>query len=669
MKAICALVVTFILGWQLQAQVIFKLSSSPGVGSNPDSVVAADVNGDGKMDLICANYYDYSLTVLTNNGVGGFVLSGTYTVGGYPDPVIGVDVNKDGKVDLISVNGQDSSLTVLTNNGSGGFVLSGTYYVSNPPTSVVAADVNGDTNIDLISANWDGGDTLTVLTNNGAGGFAVSSSPTVDSKPYSVTAADVNGDGKADLICASWGHNIISVLTNNGSGGFVLSSTNAVGSQPYCVTTADVNGDGKVDLVCANFDGTWGNTLTVLTNDGTGKFVLSSSPVVGNGSIAVAAADVNGDGKVDLISANWRDNTLSILTNSGTGGFVLATNLPVGNTPNSVTAADINRDGKVDLISPNSDGTLSVLTNATVFPIPCGPVATAVAFETNGFTVSVTIVCSGSGYTTAPLVHFVGGGGSGAQAVATVSNGVVTAIQVINPGSGYTNAPLVVIDRPSIPNPVLDIRPAAVLSFSNLTLGANYQLQQTFLWYWTNQFNGFTATNAIWMQAVPGRANSGDYRLAPAPVPAQAFATAQLFYGYIIGAPIVNSGSGYVTSPAVAIVGGGGSNATAVAQISAGAVTNILITSIGNGYTSPPTVEIAPPPVAALWPAVLAGMQLNSTNLVPYDNYQLEFTPNAAGGWTNWDGGLFTPAFPSYSQFVIITNGADFFRLEDLDTP
>ena len=156
MKSALVAAVLCLFGCRLQAQVIFNLSSTLGVGSDPNSIAVADVNGDGMADLICANYYGNSLSVLTNNGSGGFVLSGTYPVGGNPAVVTAADVNGDGKVDLICENSfsGDSTLSVLTNNGSGGFVLAGTFPWASGLLSVTAADVNGDGKVDLISANW-----------------------------------------------------------------------------------------------------------------------------------------------------------------------------------------------------------------------------------------------------------------------------------------------------------------------------------------------------------------------------------------------------------------------------------------------------------------------------------------------------------------------------------
>ena len=337
----------------------FLLASSPAVAGLPTSVTAADVNGDGKVDLITACNEASVVMVLTNNGSGSFVLASTLAVGTGPQSVTAADVNGDGKVDLISANYNVGTLTVLTNNGSG-FVLASSPGVGSNPYCVTAADVNGDGKVDLISAD-SGAKTLSVLTNNGSGGFVLASSPGMGNNPYWVTAADVNGDGKVDLISAIPGNDWVSVLTNNGNGGFVLAARLDVGSAPVAVTAADVNGDGKLDLISAN-EGA--NTLSVLTNNGSGGFVLAATLAVGTAPASVTAADINGDGKLDLISGNLNSGTLSVLTNNGRGGFVLASSPVVGSGPTSVAAADVNGDGKLDLISANATAnTLSVLFN------------------------------------------------------------------------------------------------------------------------------------------------------------------------------------------------------------------------------------------------------------------------------------------------------------------
>jgi hypothetical protein len=291
-------------------------------------------------------------------------------------------------------------------------------------------------------------------------------------------------------------------------------------------------------------------------------------------------------------------------------------------------------------------------------------VATASAVLTYGFVVAANITDGGYGYTNTPSVKIIGGGGSGAQAVAVVSNGVVIAVNFLDAGSGYTSTPLVVIDPPFIPNPVLSIAPMSFLAFSNLTLGGVYQLQELVGWYWTNQQVSFTATNTLYTQMVAGVASVGDYRLALNPVPVQAFATATVEYGFVIHATVTSGGSGYVTSPAVTIVGSGGSNATAVANLSGGVVTSITITDAGIGYTNTPTIRIAPPPAAAVSPTVLPMMRVDSESLAPYDNYQIQFKSDLGGAWGNWNGGLFTPNDVTNSQYLFITNGVGFFRLQ-----
>ncbi len=295
---------------------------------------------------------------------------------------------------------------------------------------------------------------------------------------------------------------------------------------------------------------------------------------------------------------------------------------------------------------------------------PMPETATGTAVLTNGFVVGVNVTDSGYGYTNTPQVRIIGGGGSGAQAVAVISNGMVMAINVTDAGSGYTNTPLVVIEPPFISNPILGIAPMSFLTFSNLTVGGNYQLQQLAGWYWANQPVSFTATNALYTQMLAGVWDSGDFRLALNPVPSQAFATPEVVYGFVVHATVTSGGSGYVTSPAVSIVGGHGTNATAISQISGGVVTNISITSAGIGYPNTTTIQIAPPPAAAVFPTVQPVMRVDSASLAPYDNYQIQFKPDIAAPWINWDGGLFTPTGATNSQFLFTTNGTGFFRLQ-----
>jgi hypothetical protein len=316
------------------------------------------------------------LYVWTNGGGGIFVSNASYSVGSFPYQVIAADVNNDGRPDLITANNSGKSLTVLTNDGKGGFVLAATLAMGSPssPYSVAAADFNGDCRLDLVCANSQSA-AFTVWTNSGGGIFVsnvsfVTGTPQMN-VPQCVTAADVNGDGKPDIIgvCNNSG-TYLSIWTNNGAGGFAAAPVPYVpgwlGNQ--WVTTADVNGDGKVDLILLT--GEISSTgVTVLTNNGSGGYALSGYYTVGTSPYAVVAADVNGDGWVDLITCNQGNNTLTVLTNNGSGIFAFTATLNVGSGPESLTAADVNGDGRVDLISGswNSPGALTVLTNAATF--------------------------------------------------------------------------------------------------------------------------------------------------------------------------------------------------------------------------------------------------------------------------------------------------------------
>ena len=312
------------------------------------------------------------------------------------------------------------------------------------------------------------------------------------------------------------------------------------------------------------------------------------------------------------------------------------------------------------------DGAYGTLVlDLTFVPNGSGITATATATLLNDFVVGATITDGGFGYTNTPAVRIIGGGGSGAQAVAVVSNGVVVAVNVLEAGDGYTNAPAIVIAPPFIPRPTMDIAPMSLLTFTDLTLGTNYQLQFFSGSTWSNIGAAFTAAGPTFTQYVSGTASANSHRLAATPIPSQAYATAQVVNGFVVGATVTNGGSGYGSEVVVTILSnGGGSNAAAVATVSGGTVTGITITSAGTGYTNAPTIIIAPPQGSALlylWPMVAQAMELDLRSLSPYDNYQVQFAPVANGGWNNL-GAPFTPTAITSTQYINVDGNAGFFR-------
>lgn len=323
-----------------------------------------------------------TLVVLTNNDSGVFGSNATLTAGTGAIDVAAADVNGDSYVDLIVADRHTNTLTVLSNNGIGGFGGSATLAVGQSPSTVVAADLRGVGLLDLISANF-GTNTLTLWFNNGRGGFISNATITVGNGPFGVAAADINGDGHLDLISANYNDNTLTVLTNNGSGGFGLGATLSVGNEPVHAVAADLNGDGKLDLISVNFAD---NSLTLLTNDGRGRFAVSATLVysafdpstAGGVANSVAVGDFTGHGYVDLVCAiggpgcaGGNVDSIMVLTNNGSGIFGYNTTIKGIYKP-TVVAADVNADGRMDIVATSylTDGTVAVLLNTTTYPSP-----------------------------------------------------------------------------------------------------------------------------------------------------------------------------------------------------------------------------------------------------------------------------------------------------------
>src|SRR6266404_3572480 len=362
---------------QLQQQPNATASSiSIAVGKTPHSVEIADLNLDGKLDIVVANAGDNTVTVLFGDGKGKFVEAkgSPFAAGNSPNDICVADFNGDGKPDLAIANHEAKYLSVLLGDGQGGFKPapgSPVTVLSNPHTHGVAAgDFNGDGKLDLVTDSW-AENKVTVVFGDGRGNF---SSPgaqfAVGKRPYErVRVADVNGDGHPDVITTNLDGDNITVLLGDGKGGFTQAPGSPFpgGKTPFGVAIADLNGDGKLDLAIANFSGhpeqAENDGVTILLGDGEGGFKIMAGPPfpTGHSPVRLAIGDVNGDGVPDIVTVNLAGNDVTILL-GGKGTFTRAATIAVGNKPYGVAIGDLNGDGKADIVVANSlDNNISVL--------------------------------------------------------------------------------------------------------------------------------------------------------------------------------------------------------------------------------------------------------------------------------------------------------------------
>jgi hypothetical protein len=353
-------------------------------GSFPISVVVADVNGDGKPDLVVANTWSNNVDVLLGDGDGTFQPAVSYGMGGagscFAFVAVG-DLNGDGKADIVVACG--AGVSVLLGNGDGTFQAAVTY--SPGGGSVAIGDVNGDGIPDLVVPG-------AVLLGNGDGTFQTPISN--GSGGEQVVIADVNGDGKPDLVVAvecgpqgcsqPYNGGVVNVLLGNGDGTFQAPvSYNPGGLFTVSVAVADVNGDGKPDLAVGN-SCNYGYLCTngvvaVFLGNGDGTFeasgIYSSDGVqLGLAAGEVAIGDVNGDGKPDLLVTNGctngaceGDGTVGVLLGNGDGTFQSPLTFDSGGArPYGLAVGDLRGDGRLDLAVANtSNSTVGVLLNNT----------------------------------------------------------------------------------------------------------------------------------------------------------------------------------------------------------------------------------------------------------------------------------------------------------------
>ncbi|MFN0008210.1 MAG: FG-GAP repeat domain-containing protein [Planctomycetota bacterium] len=300
--------------------------------SLPGEMVLADLNRDGRLDLAVASHDSYGIVVLLNDGRGGFApapgspfLSAIGTTP-HNHGLQAADVDEDGRVDLVTVQSEEGTVGVMLGDGRGGFKAapSSPFKVGPAPYPPALGDIDKDGHVDIAVPEAGFGRyyrehnslarTVTLLVGDGKGGFrpGASSPLTVAEGPYFVALADLDGDGALDLVATHDDSDLMSLLMGDGKGGFRASTHSpiAMGRGVSSAVVLDLNRDQKQDLALATSE-----SLRVLLGDGRGAFSpASGAPFsTGKGTGRIAAGDVDGDGRPDIATANTESSDVSVL--------------------------------------------------------------------------------------------------------------------------------------------------------------------------------------------------------------------------------------------------------------------------------------------------------------------------------------------------------------------
>lgn len=344
----------------LAATAVFNPDSTYTTSSGPHFIGVGQFNADAALDIaIPHSRSPHQATIWQNDGAGNFALTDNVPVGTSPRSLVIADLDADGDLDIAVANEATSNVSILLNNGSGDFSVTSTLTVGLEPNSIAAGDLNSDGLLDLATANSTS-NTVSVLINTGGGSFAAETPVAVNGNPQTLFLADFDNDGFTDISVTTSGDSSVAILLNDGSGGFGAPQSFAVGANPRAINGQDFNKDGRIDLVISNRDD---NNVSVLFNNG-GNFSLPNNYPAGTDPVAIASGDWNGDGNSDFAVSNRLSNDVHVFLNNGAGLFPTSDPYLLGTEPRGLNAGDFNGDGIVDLAAANWDAnSLQILFN------------------------------------------------------------------------------------------------------------------------------------------------------------------------------------------------------------------------------------------------------------------------------------------------------------------
>lgn len=333
------------------------------VGLSPFGTALGDVDGDGESDIVTANFYGDSISVLLGNGDGTFGAKADFGAGSEPFRVELADIDGDGNLDAVVTNNGSASVSVLLGAGDGTFGPAVNLSVGQQPRGLALADLDRDGFTDIVATSVTDS-VASVLLNNGDGTFAPRVDYDTGGQPSDVLSTDLDFDGVEDLVVSNSTDDTVSVLYGLGDGTFDEAVDFPVGQEPSSVAVGYFDEDFNSYVAVANYAD---DTVSVLMVDEEGELGPATTVPVGAAPATVRVSDVNQDGNDDIITTNNGSDNISTALGNGDGTFDPARTWATGTGPVGLALGDLDGDVLDDVVTANSTGnSASVLLNTSI---------------------------------------------------------------------------------------------------------------------------------------------------------------------------------------------------------------------------------------------------------------------------------------------------------------
>jgi len=324
---------------------------------NPRTVLPGDFDGDGQLDVaVVASAFSLgaadsgSVQVWRGDGAGQFTPMAPSIAGFQPFDGQAADLNGDGRIDVVTADFSSGTITTLLGTGSGTFQRRGSWPAGAAPFALALADCNGDGHLDAI-VSLNAAAQATVLRGNGDGTFGASLAVLPSGNhPAGVCAADFDTDGDVDVGVIGYDSNALHVFIGNGDGTFQPPVSHSVPGSPWAVIPIDHDLDGRLDLVASS---SWQLGVYLFRGVGGGAFVPAGFSSTGFTTAGLASGDFDQDGRPDVVAGLSALQRVMVLRNAGPGADppFQATGAAMGPYAIGVAAGDFDGNGQPDVVA------------------------------------------------------------------------------------------------------------------------------------------------------------------------------------------------------------------------------------------------------------------------------------------------------------------------------